>query len=81
LREEYRFRVFEIRVLTGVFGPKRDEITGEWRRLHNEEHYDTYLPNIILVTTGRRWAGHVARMGKTGAYRILLERPEGKGPI
>jgi hypothetical protein len=63
--------VFENRVLRGIFGPKRDEATGEWRRLHNEELYDLYLStNIIRVIKSRRmiWAGHVARMGeKRGA--------------
>jgi hypothetical protein len=76
LREEYRLRVFENRVLRGVFGPKRDEVTGEWRRLHNEERNDLYLSlNIIRVIKSRRmrWARHVARMGEgRGAYRILV---------
>jgi len=49
-------RVFENRVLTGMFGPKKDEVRGEWRRLHDEELYDMYSPYIIRVTTGRRWA-------------------------
>jgi hypothetical protein len=76
LREEQRVRVFENRVLRRIFGPKRDEATGEWRRLHNEELNDLYSsPNIIRVIKSRRmgWAGHVARMGeKRGAYRILV---------
>ena len=66
LREERRLRVFENRVLRRVFGPKRDEVTGEWRKLHNEELIDLYsLPNIVRVVKSRRmrWAGHVARMG------------------
>jgi hypothetical protein len=66
LREEQRQRVFENRVLRRIFGPKRDEATGEWRRLHNEELNDLYLPpNIIRVIKSRRirWTGHVARMG------------------
>jgi hypothetical protein len=66
LREEQRLRVFENRVLRRIFGPKRDEVTGEWRRLHNEELNDLYSsPNIIRVTKSRRmrWAGHVACMG------------------
>jgi hypothetical protein len=75
--------VFENRVLRRIFGPKRDEATGEWRRLHNEELNDLYSsPNIIRVIKSKRirWAGHVARMGeKKGAYRILVGRPEGKG--
>jgi hypothetical protein len=65
--------------------PKRDEVTGEWRRLHNEELNDLYSsPNIIRVIKSRRkrWAGHVARMGeKKGAYRILVMRPEGRRPL
>ena len=67
LREERRLRVFENRVLRRVFGPKRDEVTGEWRKLHNGELRDLYsLPNIVRVVKSRRmrWAGHVARMGK-----------------
>jgi uncharacterized membrane protein len=66
LREECRLRVFENRVLRRIFGPKRDELTGEWRRLHNKELYAPYfLPNIIRVIKSRRlrWAGHVALMG------------------
>jgi hypothetical protein len=65
LREEHRLRVFENRVLRRVFGPKRDEVTGEWRKVHNEELNDLYsLPNIVRVVKSRRmrWAGHVARM-------------------
>jgi hypothetical protein len=82
LREEQRLRVFENRVLRRIFGPKRGEATGEWRRLHKELLYDLYSsPNIIWVIKSRRmrWAGHVARMGeKRGAYRILVGRPEGR---
>jgi hypothetical protein len=66
LREECRLRVFENRVLRRIFGPKRDEVTGEWRRLHNKELHALYSsPNIIRVIKSRRlrWAGHVARMG------------------
>jgi hypothetical protein len=77
--------VFENRVVRRIFGPKRDEVTGEWRRLHNEELNDLYSsPNIIRVIKWRRmrWAGRVARMGKkTGAYRILVRRPEGRRPL
>jgi len=65
LREERRLRVFKNRVLRRVFEPKRDEVTGEWRKLHNEELTDLYsLPNIVRVVKSRkmRWAGHVARM-------------------
>jgi hypothetical protein len=66
LREEQRLRVFENRVLRGIFGLKRDESTGEWRRLHNEELNDLYSsPNITRLMKSRmRWAGHVARMGE-----------------
>ena len=67
LREERRLRVFENRVLRRVFGPKRDEVTGEWRILHNEELSDLHsLPNIVRVVKSRRmrWAGHAARMGE-----------------
>ena len=67
LREERRLRVFENRVLRRVFGPKRDEVTGEWRKSLNEELRDLYsLPNIVRVVKSRRmrWAGHVARMGR-----------------
>jgi hypothetical protein len=82
LREEHRLRVFENRVLKRIFGPKRDEVTGEWRRLHNEELNDLYSsPNIIRMIKLRRmsWAGHVACMGEgRGAYRILVGRPLGR---
>jgi hypothetical protein len=67
LREEHRLRVFEIRVLRRIFGPKRDEVTGEWRKLHNEELHILYSsPDIIRQVKSRRmrWAGHVARMGE-----------------
>jgi hypothetical protein len=69
-------------VLRGLFGPKRDEVTGEWRRLHNKELYAMYSsPNIIRVIKSRRlnWAEHVARMGeRRGAYRALVGKPEGR---
>ena len=85
LREERRLRVFEKRVLRRIFGPKRDEVTGEWRKLHNEELNDLYSsPNIFRVIKSRimRWTGHVARMGETrGVYRVLVGKPEGKGPL
>jgi hypothetical protein len=85
LREESRLRVFENRVLRRIFGPKRDEVTGEWKRLHNKELYAVYSsPNIIRVITSRRlrWAGHVARMGeRRGAYRALMGKPEGRRPL
>ena len=67
LREERKLRVFEYMVLRRIFGPRRDEVTGEWRRLHNEELNDLYsTPNIVRVIKSRRnrWAGHVARMGE-----------------
>jgi hypothetical protein len=77
--------VFENRVLKRIFGPKRDEVTGEWRKLHNEELYDLYSsPSIIRIMKARRirWAGHVARMGEKGnAYRLLVEKPEGRRPL
>jgi len=66
LREEKKLRVFENMVLMRIFGPRRDEVTGEWRSLHNEELNDLYTsPNIVRVIKSRRmrWAGHVARMG------------------
>jgi hypothetical protein len=74
--------VFENRVLRRIFGPKRDEVTGEWRKLHNEELRDLcFSPSIIRIIKSRRmrWAGHVARMGmKRSAYRLLVGKPEGK---
>jgi hypothetical protein len=85
LREEHRLRVFENRVPRRIFGPKRNEVTGECRRLHNKELNDLYSsPNIIRVIKSRRmrWAGHVAHMGEgRGAYRIVVERPEGRRPL
>jgi hypothetical protein len=85
LREECRLRVFENKVLRRIFGPKRGEVTGEWRRLHNKELYALYSsPNIIRVIKSRRlrWAGHVTRMGeRRGAYRALVGKPEGRKPL
>jgi hypothetical protein len=82
LLEECRLRVFENRVLRRIFGPKRDEETSEWRRLHKKELYAVYSPpNIIRVIKSRRlrWAGHVARMGeRRGACRALVGKPEEK---
>ena len=77
-------RVFENRVLRRIFGPKRDEVTGDWRKLHNEELNDLYCSsNFVRVIKKRiRWAGHVARMGeKSGVYRVLVGEPEGKRPL
>ena len=75
----------ENRVLRRIFGPKRDEVTGEWRKLRNEELNDLYsLPNIMWVVKSRRmrWAGHVARMGEDrGVYRVLVGKSEGKRPL
>jgi len=77
--------VFENRVLRRVFGPKRDELTGEWRKLHNEELRGLYsLPNIVRVVKSRRmrWAGHVASMGEGSCvHRVLVGKPEGKRPL
>jgi hypothetical protein len=85
LREEHGLRVFENRVLRRIFGPKRDEVTGECRKLHNEELHALYSsPSIIIMIKSRRmrWAGHVARMGeKRNAYRLLVGKPEGKRPL
>jgi len=85
LRKEKKLRVFENMVLRRIFGPRRDEVTGEWRRLHNEELSDLYSStNIVWVIKSRRmrWAGHVVRMGEErGAYRVLVGKPEGKSPL
>jgi hypothetical protein len=85
LREECRLSVFENKVLRKIFGPKRDELTGEWRRLHNKELYALYSStNIIRVIKSRRlrWAGHVACMReRRGAYRALMGKPEGRRPL
>jgi hypothetical protein len=77
--------VFENRVLRRIFGPERDEVTGEWRKLHNEELHDLYSsPSIIRIIKAKRmrWAGHVSRMGeKRNAYRLLVGKPEGRRPL
>jgi hypothetical protein len=82
LREERRLRVFENRMLRRIFGPRRDEVTGEWRKLYNEELSHLYCsPNIVRVIKSRRirWAGNVACMGqRRGVYRVLVGKPEGK---
>jgi len=78
-------RVFENRVLRRIFGPKRDEVTAEWRKLHTEEHNDQYFsPNTVWVITSRRmrWVGHVAGTGeRRGVYWVLVGKPEGKRPL
>jgi hypothetical protein len=83
LKEEHRLRVFENRVLRRIFGPKRNEVTGEWRKLHNEELNDLYSsPTTVRVIKSRRirWTGHLARMGK-GVYKVLVGKPKGKRPF
>jgi len=84
-REECRLSVFENRVLRRIFGPKRDETTGVWRKLHNEEFNDLYSsPNIVQVIKSRRmrWVGRVAHMGESrDVYSILVRNPEGKRPL
>ena len=85
MREEHRLRVFENKVLRKIFGAKKDEITGEWRKLHHAELHAFYSsPNIIRNLKSRRlrWAGHVARMEQfRNAYRVLVGKPEGKRPL
>ena len=85
LREERRLRVFENRVVRKIFGPKKGEVTREWRKLHKEELNNVYFsPNIFRVIKTRRMscAGHVARIGeKRGVYRVLVGKPEGKRPL
>jgi hypothetical protein len=85
VREEHKLRVFRNRLLRRIFGPKRDRVTGGWRKLHNEELHNLYSsPSIIRIIKLRRmrWAGHVARMGeKRNMYRLLVRKPEGKRPL
>jgi hypothetical protein len=85
LKEEGRLRIFENMILRRIFGTKRDEVTGEWRRLHKKELYALYSSgNIIWVIKSRRlrWAGHVARVGeRRGTYRALVGKPEGRRPL
>ena len=80
MREEHRLRVFENRVLRRILGPKKDKLTREWRKLHNEELNDLYTsPDIDRVIKSRRmrWAWHVARMGdRIGVNRVLVGKPE-----
>ena len=84
LREERKLRVFESMVLRRIFGPRTDEVTGECRRLHNEELNDLYpSPNIVRVIKSRRMrsVAHVARMGGMEVYRVLVGKPEGRRPL
>jgi hypothetical protein len=85
LREEHRLRVFENRVVRRIFEPKRDEVTGELRMLHNEELHNLYSsPDIIREVKSRRirWAGHAACMGEERkVYMVLVGKPEGKRPL
>jgi hypothetical protein len=84
LREEHRLRVFENRVLRRLFGPKRDEVMGEWRKLHSEELHNLYSsPDIRQIKSRQmRWVGHVARMGEENKlYKVLVGKPEGKRPL
>jgi hypothetical protein len=85
LREDRKLRVNENKVLRRIFGPRSEEVTGEWRRLHNEELNDLYSsPSIVRVIKSRRmrWAGYVARMGEErGVYRVLVGKPEGRRPL
>jgi hypothetical protein len=80
--EEHRLRVFENRVLRGIFGPRREEVTGEWRKLHSGELHNMYSsPDVIRQIKSRRmrWAGYVARMGEgRNQYGVLMGKPEGK---
>ena len=85
LREEHGLRVFRNRVLRRIFGPRRDGVTGEWRKLHNEELNDQYCsPNIVRVIKSRRlrWAEHVTRKEEgRGVYKVLVGKPDGKRPL
>jgi len=85
LQDKRKLRLMENMVLRRIFGPRRDEVKGEWRRLHNEELNDLYCsPNIVRVIKSRRmkWAGHVACMGEErGVYRVLVGKAEGKRPL
>jgi hypothetical protein len=85
LREEHRVRVSENRLLRRIFGPNRDEVTGDWRKLHIEQLHDLYSsPSIIEMVKSRRmrWAGHVAQLGeKRISYRLLIGKPEEERPL
>jgi hypothetical protein len=85
LTEGHRLRVFENRVLRRIFGPTRDDVTGEWRKLHTGELHNLYSsPDIIRQIKSRRmrWGGHVACMGEgRNVYRVVVGKPEGKRPL
>jgi hypothetical protein len=83
VREEHRLRVFENRVLRRIFGPKRDEVTGGWRKLHNERNLYSSPDIFWMIKTRIRWAKHVALMGseKCSGYKILVRKPEVKRPL
>ena len=84
MREERRLREFENRVLRRIFGAKRNEVRGKWRKLHNEELNLYCSPNVVWVIKWRRvrWTGRVARMGeRRGVHRVLVGKPGGKGPL
>jgi hypothetical protein len=85
LREEHRLRVFESRVLRRMCEPKRDEVTGEWRKLHNGERHNFYSSSDIIrqkKSRRMRWALHLARMGEgRNVYKFLVGKPEGKRPL
>jgi hypothetical protein len=84
IREERRLKVFDNRVLKRIFGLKRDEVIGGWRKLHNEQLYNlSSLQNVIGMIKSRmmRWAGHLACMETRNSYRVLVGKPEGKRPL
>jgi hypothetical protein len=85
LKDNHRLRVFDNRALRSIFGPKRDEVTREWRKLHNEELNDLYSsPSIVWMIKSRRmqWTGHMAHMrDRRGIYRVLVRKPKGKRPL
>jgi hypothetical protein len=84
IRDRNHTKLFENRVLRRIFGPKRGEVTGEWRKLHNEDLHDLYSsPIIIRIMKARRmrWTGHVARMGENIIPYLLMGKPEGRRPL